>query len=64
MKLKKQVNSRIHINPYQPYYHTNTRIHIPYQPYIHSGTDITTGVTTNSATATKCVSLYDLRGIH
>ena len=24
----------------------------------------TTGVTTNSATATNCVSLYDLRGIH
>ena len=23
-----------------------------------------TGVTTNSATATNCVSLYDLRGIH
>ena len=25
---------------------------------------VSAGVTTNSATATNCVSLYDLRGIH
>ena len=34
--------------------------------YTHTtfGNQIITGVMTNSATATNCVLLYDLRGIH